>query len=245
MRIAREGAELAARNGSHLSLLWLTLRQAWAQMEAFDFENALPVCERIAADPTLPSNRHMYPAYLWLGMARLGYRDYEGAWEALEKLRLAIEEGGQAFRLLCPLLHAQTECAIGRKDLRRARTLAGRLIEVATEHHESGYEARGHRLLAEIAIPEGDWQSAAEYVSKALAALARCEAWNVEWRVHATASHVFFHLGRHRQSDEARERSFEVARRVADTLVDEPALQKTFLKRVAAELEVRASSAQR
>jgi hypothetical protein len=243
MRICKEGAALAAKNGSRFSLLWLTTRQAWVEMEAFEFGNALAVCERIAADPMLPANRHMYPVFLWLGLARLGHQDYDGAWDAFEKLRAAIEEGGQALRLVCPLLHAQAECAMGRQDLVQARALAERLVQVAAEHHESSYEARGHRLLAAMAGLRHDWQAAAESVQRALAALERCEAWNVEWRVHATAARVYSELGCRPEADRSRDCGLQAARRVAATLADEPALQKTFLTRVTAELELRSASA--
>jgi hypothetical protein len=172
-------------------------------------------------------------------LARLGNKDYDGAWNALEKMRLAYDEGGLPFQCMCPLLHAQAECEMERKDLAHARTLAERLVQVAVEFQEPSYAARGQRLLAEMASREDDFQSAADHISQALAALERCEAWAVEWRVHASAAHMFSKLGRHQESEDCRDRSRRVAQRVAATLVDEPALQQSFLRRVQGDLAAR------
>jgi hypothetical protein len=94
-----------------------------------------------------------------------------------------------------------------------------------------------------MATGEGDFQTAAEHIAEALASLERCEAWTVEWRVHATAAKVFARLGRREEAAAARNRSLKAADRIAATLAGEPALQETFQKRVAADLDETAASA--
>ena len=128
------------------------------------------------------------------------------------------------------------------KNSECANAVAG-LIETANKHHDMSYTARAFRLLAEIDMRQGDNDSAAQHVAKARECLRRCEAWNVEWRIHATAARVLVRLGRSAEAAESRELSRRAAQRVADTLVDEPALQRSFLNRLTAELGEAAASA--
>ena len=234
VRVARDGAETAARNGSPLPLFWLTVRENWARMEAGEFAGPLQVYARLAKDPT--ANLFRSTLHLWWGLARLGSNDPEGAWECLERAQDTVDHSDVAFQLRCPLLDARVRCALARGDLVRSRDLADALVKLATRHHEPSYAARGHRLLAELARLEGDHEKAAVEIGHAFTTLEGCEAWTVEWQVHATASHVFARLGRQEESAESRQMSRRAAERVAATLFDEPALQQTFLKRVATTL---------
>ena len=85
--------------------------------------------------------------------------------------------------------------------------------------------------------------AAAENARQAAAAVERCEAWNVEWQVHATASRLLSRLGQSREAEESPECALRAAQRVAQTLADEPALQQSLFTRVNSELALRASSA--
>jgi tetratricopeptide (TPR) repeat protein len=230
--------ELASRNGSLIPRLWLAVRVGWVQMEAFDFDQPLAMYEQYAAAPDYLSQRHNFPMLLWLGQARLGAGNVDGACEALERLHAGLAEGGVPFQVVCPLFNLRAECAFARKDMSQAKALAESLVQIASEHHETSYVAQGRRLLAEIDLHEGDYSSALAHLSHAEAALERCEAWTVEWRVHATAARVLTKLNRPGESAEARERSLRITNRVADTLVDEPALRESFLGRVNRELSV-------
>jgi len=232
IRIAKEDAELAARNGSTLPHLWLKFRTGWVQMEAFTFDQALAMYEEYAASPEVFSERHYYIRFLWLGQARLGIGNVDGAWDALEKINARLSQGGIAFTFVFPLTHARAECALARNDLSQAAALAESLIQTADERQEFSYAARGYRLLAEIDLRRGKYSSALDRVSQAEAALERGEAWTVGWRVHATAAQALARLDRHGEAAQARERSLQVASRVADTLLDEPALRQSFLSRV-------------
>ena len=98
-------------------------------------------------------------------------------------------------------------------------------------------------MMAEIAVRRGDFQSAAGHIAEAIKALDGCEAWNVEWRVHAMAAMVYANLGRHQEDDECRDRARQGSQRVAETLAGEPKLQQSFQRRVARELGARASFA--
>lgn len=245
IRIAKEAVELATRNGSVLPRQWLMVRVGWAQIEAFEFEQPLALYEQYAAAPDYFSERHHYPMLLWLGQARLGAGDLAGAWDALEKLQAGMNEGGIAFRFVCPLLHARAECALARNDATQAGALAESLIATATADQETSYVARGLRLLAEIALRQGDDSAALAHIGHAQTALENCEAWTVEWRVYATAAQALARLERHPESTAARERSLRAAHRIADTLADEPVLRQSFLARVHRDLAAAQATAVR
>jgi tetratricopeptide (TPR) repeat protein len=236
IRMAKDGAQSAARNGSPLPLLWFSVRENWARMEAGDFETTLPVYEQHAArlGPGMPTHHH--PIYMWLGLARLGSGDPDGAWEALEKASATRSEVG--FQISYPLLDALGRCALARGDFNHSRALARELLQSATEHRQHEYAARAYRLLAEVASLEGEHQKAAAEIERAIASLQKCEAWSVEWQVHATAARVFDKLGRHQESQDSLELGRRAADRVAATLFDEPELQQKFMKRVTTEVTI-------
>ena len=182
------------------------MRSNWSQMEAFSFEKPLAEYEQHAATPGMLALRHDFPMLLFLGQARMGAGKFAEAWEALEKLHMAISEGGFPFQLVCPLKNLRAECAIAQNQFQQGRELAQHLLQLATEHHEWSYLARGHRLLAELDLREGNAASARQHVLQAQMALQECEAWNVEWRVYATAARVLAQLDRPAESAAARER---------------------------------------
>ena len=243
LRVARDGAEMANRNGSPISQVWFAVREAWVHLEAFDFERTLETYEKIAQHPVAAATNSR-PLYLWLGRARFANRDYEGAWRVWEYIQQALESSAISFQVWCPLLQSQAECKMEMKDLSAAETIAQRLVREAALHHEFSYVASGHRLLAEIAGQRNEYQAAAGQIAKALAALERCESWTVEWRVHATAAFIFARLGQSSEAEQSRERSLEAAGSVAATLAGEPDLQQSFLARVQRDLAaVRANTA--
>jgi ATP/maltotriose-dependent transcriptional regulator MalT len=208
LQICRDGIELATRNGSSFPLLWFNVRTAWARMEAFDFAGPLEICERYAAHPVLAANRSTFvPLYLWLGLARMGSGDLDGAWAAFETLREAVEGGGIPFQCVCPLLRAQCECALARGDRMLAKSLAERLRKTAEEHGERVFLAEAHRLLAQVQETGGDFRGAEDHVARAMAAIERSEAWTAERRICAAAARIFGEMGRREESTAFRERA--------------------------------------
>ena len=213
LRIAREDAALAARNNNLFAKTYLEIRQAWVAMEAFDFETALPICERVAREPAMANVQSIFPVLLWLGMARLGTKDYRGAWDAIESLTVAMDGGAAPLPHRLLFFQTRAECAFGRGDLAQAKILADQNVRMAHEHRVGSYVARGRRLLAEIALEEGDDALAGEQITQAAAALKGCEALNVEWQVYATAAHIFARLGRDRGVRAGAAAQFRIATR--------------------------------
>jgi hypothetical protein len=245
LRVARDGAALAERNGSTVIRMWFTVRENWVHLEAFDTATALLTYEGFLTDPAAIASRPMtYPQLLWLGLARLANHDYAGAWQAFEELRVVIETIGMPFQVVCPLTLGRAECELERGNYAEAEALAARLLETAAQHRELNYLSRAYLLFAEIASRKADFHSAAEYLARSQSALEQCEAWTVEWRVQALGAHVFARLGRLADAEASRERSLSAAERVSGTLAGEPALQQSFMTRVHQYLaEARSSSA--
>src|SRR5262249_44670920 len=154
IRVAKEGLQLAAKNGSALPVLWLSVRENWARMEAGEYERALSTYERLAAEAGPSAARFRAPIYLWPGLARFGLNDFEGAWIWLERAQAAADEGEVPFQLLYALMEARAKCALARNHTDVGRTVAQSLVDSAVKHHEPGYAARGYRILAEIASSE-------------------------------------------------------------------------------------------
>jgi DNA-binding winged helix-turn-helix (wHTH) protein len=234
IRIAKADAGLAARNNNSFMQHYFELRQAWVAMEAFQFETALPICERIARHPIMAGDRA--PVLLWLGMARLGSGDSLGAKAALDGMAPTVERGAVGFLHRLPFFYVQAECSLALGDRPLAKVQALRLTELAREHRSLAYEVKGERLLAQIACHEGDHATAAGHIAQAAAILEHCEALNLEWQVYAAAARIHATLRRRRDSESARQRSLQAAERVAATLADEPALQDSLLRRVSQEL---------
>jgi len=225
-----------------LEQFWLESVQAFVAIEAFAFEFALPICERNVRQPLMMSYNLTPHVLLWLGLARLGVGDLEGASEALDRMNAAVGFGGVGFEYRCPLLQAQAACALARRNYDTAKSLAARSIALASEHRVPGSAAQGQRLLSEIAIQEGDHSAAVDRISAAMTALDGCHILNVEWQVHATAARALALAGRTAESERARAHGLEVGRRVAATLSGEPALRESLLLRIEGQLSSRASA---
>jgi tetratricopeptide (TPR) repeat protein len=222
LRLAREGAAMAAANHHRLEQYWLESLQALVALETFHFEEALPACERIAGEPIMMRHNLTSHVLLWLGRALLGSGEVERAAEAFGRLTTVLDSGGVGFEYLIPLLQGQASCALAAGDDDLCRSLANRSIQLAREHRSPGYLALGYQLLSEAAAREGDHHAAAEHVSIAIRALEDTDIPNVEWQVQATAARLLLNAGRPQESERARTRAIEVSRRVTATLSDYP-----------------------
>ena len=232
LRLAREGAAMAAANHHRLEQFWLESLQTLVALEAFDYEGALPACERIAGEPIMMRHNLTPHVLLWLGRASLGRGQVERAAETFRRLATAIDSGGVGFEYHIPLLQEQASCALAADDDETWRSLTNRSIQLAREHRQPGYLARGYQLLSDVATRAGDYPAAAEHLSVAIRALAETDIPNVEWQVHATAATIFAKAGRLQESEQSRTRAIEVGQRVAAALSNEPPLRTSLLGQI-------------
>jgi tetratricopeptide (TPR) repeat protein len=240
MRAARAGAELAATNHHYLENLMLESYQAFIAIEAFDFNFALPICERLAREPVIMRFRLTPHIFLWPGLAHLGTGAIEEASDALMRLSAAMDAGGLGFEYRFPLLQGQASCAFSRGDYTRAKDLVWRSIRLAEGHRAAAHAARGYRLLSEFARQERDYGGAVEHALAAIAALRPGETLNVEWQVYVSASNMLAAVGRFEESEAARVHGERVGQQVIATLADEPDLQRALIGRINGQLAARA-----
>jgi DNA-binding winged helix-turn-helix (wHTH) protein len=239
LRLARESGAMAGANHHRLEQLWLESLEALVAIEAFHYDEALPMCERIAAEPIMMRHNLTPHVLLWLGRALLGAGHVERASVAFGRLERAIDGGGVGFEYQCPLLQGQASCALAAGEDDRSRRLTTRSIELAREHRSYGYLARGYQLLSEADTRAGDHQGAAKLISMSMRAFGEREIPNVEWQVYATAARVLRNVGRLQESELSRGRAIKVGHRVAATLSNHPDLQMSLLEEIARQVAPR------
>src|SRR5215471_10152781 len=242
LRLAREGAAMAAANHHRLEQFWLESLQALVAIESFYFDDALPTCERIAREPIMMNHNLTPHVLLWLGQALLGKGEVERASEAFSRLATAIDSGGVGFEYHFPLLQGQASCALALGETNRCRSLTIRSIQLAREHRSLGYLARGYQLLSEAASRAGDHLAAAEHISMAMAALGEREVPNIDWQVHTAAARILGNVGRTEEGKRALKRAIQMSQRVAATLSNEPAFQASLICRMREQVATPASA---
>ena len=122
---------MAAANHHRLEQFWLESLQALIAIEAFDYGAALPMCERIAAEPIMMRHNLTPHVLLWLGRALLGSGEVDRAAEAFDRLATAIDSGGVGFEYHLPLLQGQATAALAAGNLELCRAIATRSIQLA------------------------------------------------------------------------------------------------------------------
>jgi hypothetical protein len=186
---------------------------------------------------------------------RNGASDYVAGCRVAQQSREYARKAGSfhqyfvaTFNLITGLVHrgklgeaiqtAREGSELAATDPALAKSIATRSIQLAQEHRACGYEARGYRLLSEIASQEGDDDGALELISAGMEALEGYEIRNEEWQIYASASRALAVRGRLRESEQARAHAFEVGGRIAATLA-EPTLQRSLLARIEAQAPLR------
>lgn len=230
--VLRTATDVAEKNGQTLLGTLLNLENAWLSAQAFDFERANEICERILAQTS--EGQHETGNFLGLilrGNAQVGLGRYDDALECLSKVanRLEREQVLMEWILRLPLKYGLSQSLLGGGDLDRARHEAEDLCELASLPGERTYLALGHQMLAEIALAAGDQDRAEREIKQALNVLEGVEVPLAEWRVHSAAASVYKNSGR--SDDVARhlaERA-KILHRLAESLGESDELRTSLL----------------
>jgi serine/threonine protein kinase/tetratricopeptide (TPR) repeat protein len=127
------------------------------------------------------------------------------------------------------------------KDLVQAQTFARRLLETAQHYHVHKYIAEAHRLMARIAIAEGDTETAEKEFGAALAELRQYPVPLLEWRTHSDLGRLKSKLGAANAAQKSFAQAAEIIDSVAASIADDD-LRATFLNSKAVQT-VRAGAA--
>jgi tetratricopeptide (TPR) repeat protein/predicted Ser/Thr protein kinase len=139
-------------------------------------------------------------------------------------------------------LHAaMTEHSLRLGDTAKAREIVIRLLETAGKYEVHKYIAVGHKLLAEIAIAEGDTPAAETEFAAALDELRRYPVPVVEWTIYAELGRLKARAGDEVGARDAFAKSAEIIDRIAASAGD-AGLREIFLNSdVVCEVKTRAA----
>jgi len=224
--------------------------------EALDFDGARGHCERVLK-LVREGRDHTVCSYglILSGRAHLGLQDHRRAHECFGKAMRLVEgeQGLTDWQLCLPLYQGLGDYRLAQGDLTQAREMATKLCTIAAPPPERTYLALGHRLLAEIAIADRQWDQAEAEVAHALTAMMGAQAsstvWRAyaitlpecsspsagsalplaAWRVYATAAKLCELQGRQPEAEAFRQQSRAVIQKLADSLDGSDPLRESLL----------------
>ena len=228
LQLVRDGIQLSESSGHGTAAVVLRMIEARLHMQAFDFHSA-----REMAEQTLPHAREGFPRLITLvalGEALLGLGEYDRALQCFEEVTQSSEQG--RFRLdwifHLPLYRARGELWLKRRDFARARHDALHLCELAALPGQRTYMALGRRLLAEIALAEGNVEEAESQIETARAALENVEAPLAEWRVFATSTELARRLAHPKRAAAYQARAASALERIAASMGEDEPLRRSL-----------------
>jgi tetratricopeptide (TPR) repeat protein len=212
---------------------------AWLHAEALDFEGARKRCED-ALDLAVEEN----PVNFFLGRnllvkIHLGLQDYPAAFDQLAAITRKIETDGVPMESVFHpfFFHSLSEYFLGVGDTPRARVHALQLSETAARPPERAYLALSHRLLARIAIAEGDMEQARVQLAQAISIVEVGEMPIAAWRVFATAAEFHNSVGETAKAALFRSRCEAIIHSLAATFDEADPLRSSLVERYASSLQ--------
>lgn len=227
-RIQAEGLLAAEQNDSPMPRSLFHLAAAALYLEALDYRGALVLCRRATPRHT---DAYAVPLFVLLkSRAHLALGRHHEAICCLENLaQMAEADGLFSLRNRMMLYESLGEYWLTMGKPVQARTEAQRLIEVAVQPGDRHFLALGHRLLARIAMAEGDWYEAESQVSLALAIIEGIFIPLAAWRIYAAAADLKEGQGCTAAAEVYRNRSAAVLRALADSLEETDLLRRSLL----------------
>jgi serine/threonine protein kinase/tetratricopeptide (TPR) repeat protein len=225
-----EAIRMAGRNGD---LFWFPRMPnciGWIHREIQDFEGAL----KFDQQGLEVGQQHQVLEAQANSLINLGI-DYTHAGQPEETVSVFhrvrdIFERDAWFRWRYNIrLHAaMAEHWLRQGDSARAREIVERLMETATKYEAHKYIAVTHKLMAQVAIADGDSVAAENEFTAALAELKNYPAPVAEWKVYADLGRLKAQGGDASAAHDAFARSEEIVNRIAANVSDE-GLRETFL----------------
>jgi DNA-binding winged helix-turn-helix (wHTH) protein/tetratricopeptide (TPR) repeat protein len=222
---------MAERNANFHAMCPFRLTVAWLHAETLDFQGAKECCEA-ALDRIVEQNPlNFFMGRILLARANIALHDHTVALAHLNAIEYKIEIDSVAMEsFFYPLFHhAFCDYYIAIGDLVAAQGRAMKLCEICKVTRNNSYLALAHRLLAKIAIAEGDLEEAQVQLFRAIAIIEQGNYPLAAWRVYATAKQLHERRGEAARADEFRRRSEKVIQVLAENLDERDPLRWSLL----------------
>lgn len=230
LAVLDEAIKMAGRNGD---LFWHPRMPnciGWIHRELQDFEGAF---KHDKYGLEIGHQHHVNEAeansLINLGIDYSHSGDYGETVSAFHKVREIFDRDAWfRWRYNIRLHAAMAEHALREGNSARAREITERLLETATQYEVHKYIAVSHKLMAEIAVAEGDHRKAEAEFGLALAELEKYPVPVLAWRIQAEVGRLRSTTGDTDGARAAFERAAEIVEAIAAT-VDDAVLRQTFL----------------
>jgi serine/threonine protein kinase/tetratricopeptide (TPR) repeat protein len=231
LTVLDEAIRMAGRNGD---LFWhprVPNCIGWIHRELHDFEGAFKYDqEGLEIGHRHHVNEAEANSLINLGIDYTHSGDDGATVSAFHKVREIFDRDAWfRWRYNIRLHAAMAEHALHRGDSAKAREITDRLLETATKYEVHKYIAVAHKLMAEIAVAEGNNDAAEAEFAVALAELKRFPVPVVEWRIYARLGQLRIAGGDASRAREAFNLAAPIVTAIAETAGD-TALRQGFLQ---------------
>jgi tetratricopeptide (TPR) repeat protein len=225
-----EAIGMARRNGDSFWGPRMPNCIGWIHRELQDFEGALKHDEE---GLDVSRQHHVLEAeansLINLGIDYTHSGKSEETISAFQEVRDIFERDAWfRWRYNIRLHAAMVEHALRRQDPAQAREIAERLLDTASQYEVHKYIAVAHKLMAQIAVAEGNTKMAEAEFAAALGELGKYPVPVVTWRTYAELGHLKSSLGDVSAARDAFARAAEIANDIATHITDTN-LRETFL----------------
>ena len=168
LQLARDGIDLANKNGHRRAADFLRLLNAWLALEASALEQAASICDSVLAGE--PNKQARFIADLLRAGVLIRRESFEEALPCLFALREAVESRsclpGWIFHL--SMHYGIAYCHLEMGSLVEARREALRLVRMTEDAGEKNWAALGRLMLSRIAQATEDHKTAENEMAAAL-----------------------------------------------------------------------------
>jgi serine/threonine protein kinase/tetratricopeptide (TPR) repeat protein len=230
LAILNEAIQMAGRNGDSFWFPRMPNCIGWIHRELQDFEGALKFDQE-----GLEVGRHHHVleaeanSLINLGIDYTHSGKSEETMSAFHEVRDIFERDAWfRWRYNIRLEAATAEHWLRQGDLSKAREFAQRLLDTAGKFEVHKYIAVAHKLLAQIAIAEGNTNAAEAEFAAALGELQKYPVPVVTWRTYADLGRLKSSVGNATAARDAFARAAEIVNGIAANVTD-AGLRETFL----------------
>jgi len=226
----QEAIEMARRNGDHFWLARLPNCLGWIHRELGDFGRAVELdlqgIEIAREDHVLEAEAN---SRINLGIDHTHTGKREKTLDEFHSVEdIFKRDAWFRWRYSIRLQAATSEYWLAQGDLAQATEYARRLLDVAADYDSRKYVAWAHKLLAEVAIAQGDEMRAEAEFNTALEKMRERPVPLVAWKIHAALGRLLDHRGDRPSARLAFAQASTIVQAIAASVSDD-ALRTKFL----------------